>query len=1243
MVMVIKAFVDRADYDNMVRNFWLKDDIDAELEVDGVKYKKGEIAFRGTTSLNYPKKGFKVKFKKKNLYQGHTKRIDLSASYTDKSLLRERLSFDLFNRTSVVSSRAWHVDFLIISKEGELLKRGLYTGLEHVDEYFFENRKRDIGTLYKADGGIVNGKFVGAVLDPQPDSILRILYDKESTKKVVAAGLAANVIKAVFSWDRIEIADADEEDYGDLDTFIRAIHSWDGATISRYLDDWMDVDSYLDWLAVNTLVQANDNYHKNYFIHNRVEDDRWEIMPWDYDFSWGRNWNDWCGGLCDDLSEGTSIKGTAPMLNHLSQRVLNNDTYFERLRAHLTQLLTDEFTEDKLFPKIDKYYAEISDVAHQDTTKWPTNPQFDQERDRLKDWIRRRRQFLFKELGTQPPPVLRPDTIVAAVGLGQGSPVAGDRLTFEATVRNIGNAGTGTTVGVAFQVDGQQVTFGTSGPLSPGASTVIKAVTPWAAAAGHHRLTAVVDDVNRFPEISEENNTLDIEFQVAAQPPPALSDVVVKDIAFERNAANQVRLAALVSNIGSAKTSDVVGVAFLVDDKFATFGVIDAMEPAATTAIRAVQTLTLTGLHKVTAIVDDINRFPEQSEQNNSRVEMIDFGTTPPRLADTVVLAVSLGAGRFTEGDELVFEAQVKNIGSAPTGDVVGVAFLVDGQYITFGNTAAMEPDEARQIRAVSAWRATAGRHQLLAVVDDVNRYPEISEENNRFELAFEVFKKDETTLPDSAVDSIDYETDSAGNVVLTATVSNIGAVPTPDVVGVAFFVDGQFVTFGTTNPMAPGATVTVRAVQPLALEGPHRVTAIVDDVDRYDEVSNQNNTLDRDLTFHPRRPVERRAVWVTRYDWTQAGKAPPPEAVDELAQNIAAAGFNTIFFQVRGQGDSYYTPGLEPWAARLTGSLWETQGQNPGWDPLARLLNKAHVAGIEVHAYVNAYTFWVSPPNSSYGQLWPPRTSPPHPFDRLTYGPGYADHPGEYALGNAWRQYDQSGTPMPLAWGQPLWASPGVDQVQNHLVAVVADLVKRYPVDGVHLDLIRYANRPYSFDPASNAAAGAEKTAQRDQWQRDRVTDAVRRIKEATQAARPNAVVSAAVWPYYKNKWGWKVSTGYDDYYQDSKGWLAAGYADAIAPMMYGSVADEFDKWQILLDDFLADSHGRAVLPGINADYDDFNAIVQRIEAARKAGAPGHAIFSYGALERRGYLEKLAAGPYAVPAVLSARHTTSS
>ena len=86
---------------------------------------------------------------------------------------------------------------------------------------------------------------------------------------------------------------------------------------------------------------------------------------------------------------------------------------------------------------------------------------------------------------------------------------------------------------------------------------------------------------------------------------------------------------------------------------------------------------------------------------------------------------------------------------------------------------------------------------------------------------------------------------------------------------------------------------------------------------------------------------VEFRGIWVTRFDWTSYGQPADPAKIDEIVQNVADAGFNAIFFQVRGIADAYYTPGLEPWADRVSGVYG--QPPDPLWDPLATMIEKAH------------------------------------------------------------------------------------------------------------------------------------------------------------------------------------------------------------------------------------------------------------------------------------------------------------
>ncbi|MDI7276286.1 MAG: family 10 glycosylhydrolase, partial [Anaerolineae bacterium] len=277
--------------------------------------------------------------------------------------------------------------------------------------------------------------------------------------------------------------------------------------------------------------------------------------------------------------------------------------------------------------------------------------------------------------------------------------------------------------------------------------------------------------------------------------------------------------------------------------------------------------------------------------------------------------------------------------------------------------------------------------------------------------------------------------------------------------------------------------------------------------------------------------PRETRAVWVSRFD-----RREHPD-IQRIVDNAALANMNVIFFQVRGVADALYRPGLEPWSATLTDRL----GQDPGFDPLAEVISRAHEKGIEVHAWINAYPVWqgTSPP--------PTGTTPQHMY-----------HEFNARFGNEWLQWDASG-PMRLGQENYLWANPAHPAVQDRVVAVARDLLERYPLDGIHLDLIRYAGRQFSQDPLSNRAY-AEAAAQRpgltrEDWQRDQVTTLVLRVRDEALPARPGARLTATAWPTYKDVQGWyRGNDGYFAFYQDARRWARDGAVTAILPMLYGT-----------------------------------------------------------------------------------------
>src|SRR6185503_16851882 len=122
----------------------------------------------------------------------------------------------------------------------------------------------------------------------------------------------------------------------------------------------------------------------------------------------------------------------------------------------------------------------------------------------------------------------------------------------------------------------------------------------------------------------------------------------------------------------------------------------------------------------------------------------------------------------------------------------------------------------------------------------------------------------------------------------------------------------------------------------------------------------------------------------------------------------------------------------------------------------------------------------------------------------------------------------------------------------------VAADVARRYAVDGIHLDFIRYPGTKWSHDTASLRVFGlnpATNAAAWDQFRRDQVSAAVREVRDSVAVAKPSAVLSAAVWGIFRDLWSWNSSQGYSQYYQDPRAWAAAGTLDVAVPMMYWTI----------------------------------------------------------------------------------------
>ena len=287
------------------------------------------------------------------------------------------------------------------------------------------------------------------------------------------------------------------------------------------------------------------------------------------------------------------------------------------------------------------------------------------------------------------------------------------------------------------------------------------------------------------------------------------------------------------------------------------------------------------------------------------------------------------------------------------------------------------------------------------------------------------------------------------------------------------------------------------------------------------------------------------RAIWVTRWDYKT------PADIDRIVADVAGLGLNTVFFQVRGQGTVLYRSRLEPWAD-------EIGGRDPGFDPLRVAVAAAHRQGLALHAWINTMPGWKG------------KRPPANPRQLYNARPG-------------WFLYDRAGRRQPLS-DHYVILNPALPEVRAHLSAVCREIVMGYEIDGLHLDYIRFvtdesgAGRDYPYDVRTlrlyrdaTGLAPHDDRRRWHHWREEQITNVVRQIREVLRRTRPGLPLTAAVLGDRQK--------ARQTSFQDAETWLRAGLVEAICPMAYRQMPEEFSR---LISDWRAHAHGRPVIPGI-------------------------------------------------------------
>lgn len=374
----------------------------------------------------------------------------------------------------------------------------------------------------------------------------------------------------------------------------------------------------------------------------------------------------------------------------------------------------------------------------------------------------------------------------------------------------------------------------------------------------------------------------------------------------------------------------------------------------------------------------------------------------------------------------------------------------------------------------------------------------------------------------------------------------------------------------------------------------------------------------------------EFRGVWVAsvaNIDWPSKRTLSTAEQQAELIallDRAAALKLNAVLFQIRPAADALYASKLEPWSEYLTGA--QGRAPVPYWDPLAFAIKEAHARHLELHAWFNPYRARHTDAKSPLSKTHIARTSPT----------------------------------LVKKYGGYLWMDPGEPAVRSRTLRVVLDVVKRYDVDGIHLDDYFYPypendrrGRAISFpdDRSFKRYRKQGGTLNRPDWRRRNVDLLVKELHAGIHNTKP--WVRFGISPFGIWRPGYPAQVrGFDAYeklHADARKWLREGWVDYFTPQLYWPTTKREQAYPALLDWWVSENvMGRHMWPGnftsraggVGSGAFSVSELVEQIRVTRgQQGATGNVHFSMKSFltNQAGMNDTLLVGPYAAPALVPA------
>jgi spore coat protein H len=349
-----KLFINPNDLRELKRDIWIEDPIPAQLTVEG-KRLEIDLSYRGSHIRDFTKKSYQITYYKPKIYRG-SNRFHLNAEFKDPSFIRNKLSFDFLAEIGNLAPLSRHV---LLTLNGKI--EGVYLEIESVDENFLKRRNLPSGAIFYAVDGDANFSLMSD-LDKETKKSLELGYERK--------------------------CGSDVDDYY-LQEMIFTINTLSKADFEKGVLKYIDVDKYLHWVAGVIFTANYDGFVHNYALYRNGSTGLFEIIPWDYDATWGRDVN---GKLME--AGYVPIEG----FNTLTARILDVDSYRKHYRSLLEDNMTEKFTEEYMIPRVENLLKTIRPYVLQDPYKKQNIEDFDKELEVISRFIEERRNYIKRKL-----------------------------------------------------------------------------------------------------------------------------------------------------------------------------------------------------------------------------------------------------------------------------------------------------------------------------------------------------------------------------------------------------------------------------------------------------------------------------------------------------------------------------------------------------------------------------------------------------------------------------------------------------------------------------------------------------------------------------------------------------------------------------------------------------------------------------------------------------------------------------